>query len=310
MEDQSNFHENLAYLTKKQIEDALPHRSFSRAQKRSRAALKEAVDELPEEDRDAIIHAARRIKRQRSEEGVDPVVMAGSVEPDQFFETVTEELRQERIAKFIDATGNDAMKTGECAICAGMFHRREMSSMSMDDLRETKKIEPIEAHPAHILTDGMLLHNTPDSVFTTEGGQPFARTCGSCQSSIEKKKMPGLSLANGMWIGDIPLELKVLTLPERILIARHFPAAYIVKLFPKKKGARNWAARDGLHSALQGNVSTYRLNTTDVALMTQGNMMPPPSQILAATIGVTFVGPSNLPEKTLPGDTLNLLQAV
>ena len=28
--------------------------------------------------------------------------------------------------------------------------------------------------------------------------------------------------------------------------------------------------------------------------------MPPPSQILAATVGVTFVGPRNLPEKTLP----------
>jgi hypothetical protein len=38
------------------------------------------------------------------------------------------------------------------------------------------------------------------------------------------------------WISDVPLELRVLTLPERVLVARHFPAAYIVKLYPKKRG--------------------------------------------------------------------------
>ena len=29
--------------------------------------------------------------------------------------------------------------------------------------------------------------------------------------------------------------------------------------------------------------------------------MPPPASVLAATIGITFVGPKNLPQKTLPG---------
>ena len=100
----------------------------------------------------------------------------------------------------------------------------------------------------------------------------------------------------------MPLELKILTLPERILVSRYFPAAYIVKLYPKKKGARVWSEEAGLHSGLQGNVSTYHLNTSDVASMTgDGRTMPPPSSILAATVGVTFVGPRNLPEKTLPG---------
>ncbi|KAH9017120.1 hypothetical protein EDB83DRAFT_2196973, partial [Lactarius deliciosus] len=50
---------------------------------------------------------------------------------------------------------------------------------------------------------------------------------------------------------------------------------------------------------LCGNISTYRLNTDDVATITDAQLMPP-SAILAATI-VTFVGPKNLPEKTMPG---------
>ena len=103
-----------------------------------------------------------------------------------------------------------------------------------------------------------------------------------------------------MWVGDVPLELQILTLPERILIARHFPAAYLVKLYPKKKGACSWPSAN-MQSGLHGNVSTYRLNTNDIAQMTHDQIMPPSSSILAATIGVTFVGLGNLLEKTMPG---------
>ncbi|KAH9073594.1 hypothetical protein EDB83DRAFT_2172053, partial [Lactarius deliciosus] len=35
--------------------------------------------------------------------------------------------------------------------------------------------------------------------------------------------------------------------------------------------------------------------------MTDTQIMPPSASILTATIGVTFVGPKNLPEKTMPG---------
>ncbi len=56
-----------------------------------------------------------------------------------------------------------------------------------------------------------------------------------------------------------------------------------------------------MHSGLQGNVSTYHLNTEDVIKMTNDQLMPPSSGILAATIGIMFVGPKNLLQKTMPG---------
>jgi hypothetical protein len=98
-----------------------------------------------------------------------------------------------------------------------------------------------------------------------------------------------------MWIGDVPFELAVLTLPERVLIARNFPAAHIVKLFPLSKGAPS------TNCALRGNVSTYRFDMDEIADMVQGNIMPNPSQILASTIGVTIIGPKNVRERTMPG---------
>ncbi|KAI9429102.1 hypothetical protein BJY52DRAFT_1133861 [Lactarius psammicola] len=146
----------------------------------------------------------------------------------------------------------------------------------------------------------MLLHRNPSSLLHKQNGDYIANICGTCSSYLSCNKTPPLSLANTMWIGDIPLELKILTLPECVLITRHFPATYIVKLYPKKKGAKSWAST-GLHSGIRGNVSTYHLNTDEIAKITTGEILPHPSSILAATIGVTFVGPQNLPEKTMPG---------
>jgi hypothetical protein len=103
-----------------------------------------------------------------------------------------------------------------------------------------------------------------------------------------------------MWIGEIPEELSRLNLVERVLVSKHFPAAYIVKLFPKQKGATKWPVA-GINSGIKGNVSTYRLNTEDIKDMVDSNIMPPPAKILASTIGVTIVGPKNMPERTMPG---------
>ncbi|KAJ7446255.1 ATP-dependent DNA helicase PIF1 [Mycena galericulata] len=104
-----------------------------------------------------------------------------------------------------------------------------------------------------------------------------------------------------MWIGQQPFELKILTLPERLLIALYFPAVYVVKLYPKVKGARFWDKRT-VNSGLKGNVSTYRLNSSDIADIVAGvpKSLPPSPRILAATIGVTFVGRGNKPLSVLP----------
>jgi hypothetical protein len=63
-------------------------------------------------------------------------------------------------------------------------------------------------------------------------------------------------LANNLWIGDTSRDLSILTLPERMLIAKYFPSAYIVKLYPKKVGAHFWD-RSQMHSSLRGNVATF-----------------------------------------------------
>ena len=57
-----------------------------------------------------------------------------------------------------------------------------------------------------------------------------SRVCPICVESLEKKKMPILALANGLWVGKIPNELKDLTYAEQLLIARVRHNRCIVKV--------------------------------------------------------------------------------
>ncbi|KAG1871225.1 hypothetical protein DFJ58DRAFT_722653 [Suillus subalutaceus] len=102
--------------------------------------------------------------------------------------------------------------------------------------------------------------------------------------------------ANGLWVGETPPECAILTFPERLLIGLYFPVSFIVKLYPQMKGSRNWDT-SSLNSGIRGNVSTYRLNTDDVAAMVEGRLLPQVPDILPATIGITIIGPQNLPAR-------------
>jgi uncharacterized protein DUF6570 len=197
------------------------------------------------------------------------------------------------IAEFIDRTGNTALAAWACAVCARETTAAKISKLRLDSFPNPQRLTPAMPHPNHDIFDGMLLH--PPGIMSDGIGN----VCAECLRALRADKIPAFALANGMWIGRAPHELAYLTLPERILIAKYFPAAYIIKLFPKKKGARYWDKRQ-MYSGLRGNVSTYQLDQAQISSMIDGTIMPQAPTILAAIIGITFVGPKNLPERCLP----------
>ena len=296
-----SFYHSLRGLSMKEIIDALPPNSFTYRQRRTRASLEAALVGVSLDDRQQLLDVVAAKKRKREKlcnESLDCSMRKKTKPCSDFPSTVSEQCQQSRIAKFIDATGNHALAMSVCTVCAGSFFASEVRETSVSYLQAKNLLRPFYDHPAHVLTSGMLLHRSPLALRTASDGVMWGNVCDSCSHIIERNKTPPLSLANGTWIGDVPLQLSVLTLPERILVARYFPAAYIVKLYPQQKA--RWSA-EGMQSALRGNVSTYRLNTDDVVKMTDAQLMPPSSSILAATIGVTFIGPKNIPQKTMPG---------
>lgn len=60
--------------------------------------------------------------------------------------------------------------------------------------------------------------------------------CSVCHADIEKGIQPTLSLANGIYIGEVPPELEDLTIPEKLLISRYKVVANIITFKGKQYG--------------------------------------------------------------------------
>ncbi|KAM6488770.1 hypothetical protein JOM56_015775 [Amanita muscaria] len=154
----------------------------------------------------------------------------------------------------------------------------------------------------HDLFDGKLL--APAGVV---GGPSVAdiqvHICKECFSDLSsdslkvRGKPPRYSLANNLWIGQVPWQLQTLTFPEQLLIALLYPRVYVFKLFPKALHSRPDAA--SLQRGIRGNVSTYELDVDGAVSMVQGSLLPRALSILPSVISITFIGRGPLSKRFL-----------
>ncbi|KAG8794620.1 hypothetical protein FRC12_023118 [Ceratobasidium sp. 428] len=77
---------------------------------------------------------------------------------------------------------------------------------------------------------------------------------------------------------------------------------FLIKLFPRDKSQRHlpW---DQVQTGLRGNIVGFELNSTAIADMISGNLMPQKPEMLASTLSITFVGRGKLRDP----DMLNML---
>ena len=102
-----------------------------------------------------------------------------------------------------------------CAVCGELTPLKAISR-----LKSVKKL-------LHVLvTPGVTRKERKD---TTSPIQDFSgpvldyqcdKICDQCRKAIRANKIPKLALANNLWIGKVPEELKCLRFVEKILIAR------------------------------------------------------------------------------------------
>lgn len=301
------------FLTMKEIIDTVPKHTLSFHERRTRANLIAAISVSSDEVKSSLDEACQRKrhrrdqackdevkKRRLDDEGssnqTSPSVLQDLDLPPCFLKPVQEHVRQHCISQYLTRTGSAATELQTCMICAGEFFASELEVIAVDEIPHQELLSPAFPHHTQRLFSGMLLYN--DAVHLQDSTLQ-GQACSKCMSMLRGCKRPPLSLSNGLWIGDIPAELSALTIPECLLVALHFPSAYIVKLFPKKKGAKFWDVAS-INSGIRGNVSTYRLNTSDIADMVNPKILPPHPALLASTIGVTIVGPRNFPQHSIP----------
>ncbi|KAJ6497951.1 hypothetical protein C8R47DRAFT_1068862 [Mycena vitilis] len=294
---------------------ALAFAQIPPASKRTKKKLFAAIAELPQGVQDKIRDAAlarprRKRKRKDTDQNDTPTkrkkmstvmdLEDEDIEEDPpvsllegpFLRAPTKEVIRSCTERYIDGTSNKALEKQTCLICARLLPMDETQEIDFDDLPNKRLLIPLYPHPAHRLRDIYLIHEDVMDDATTY-------ICHECYTHLNKDTRPSLALSNAMWIGRIPLQLEILTLPERILISLYFPAVFVVKLFPKGRNEHTWN-QNTVNSGMKGNVSTYRLHRADIASLVSGKTMPPTAAILSATIGVTFVGAKNVPLRILP----------
>ncbi|KAF8526377.1 hypothetical protein JB92DRAFT_2826579 [Gautieria morchelliformis] len=181
--------------------------------------------------------------------------------------------------QFYDATSNQGVQESVCVACARRLWAYEGELRSLQDVVNVDLLRPSQPHPAHDSYEGLLL--IKEYLIHPSMG------------ALVKNKVPSLALANQMWIGRVPLQLRQLTIPKQMLVAFHYPRCFVFKLFPKNGSPGD---PDTLQRGLAGNVTTYALNMPDIVRMLEGDLMPRPAQILASVIAVTFIGVGTVPK--------------
>ena len=171
---------------------------------------------------------------------------------DKFLKHPDQERINQCICDFIKASSNDALGQCACMVYAREMWAAEISTMAMTHIPIAQLLAPCKFHPAHELRSGMLLGS---EVMEGPLNNHRGGVCNKCMHHLSLGTNPPLSLANAMWIGKIPNELGILSLLERILVARYLLAIFIVKLFPTRKGTAHWPMA-GMNNMMKGNVLT------------------------------------------------------
>ncbi|KAG8935210.1 hypothetical protein FRC01_005466 [Tulasnella sp. 417] len=193
-----------------------------------------------------------------------------------------------------DRTSGAALRLAICMVCAREVFEQETDWIGVHEIPNANHLVPVNPNPHWELTGAFGLHRP--AIKKASNGE-WGALCQECRASLERDQLPWCALANNLWIGDVPFELAVLTWPEEILISLYFPTAFVYKLYPKSKRFDP----ESLQMGYRGNVSTYPLDTSEIASFIGARTLPHKLELLASTIAVTFVGPRNCPERSMRG---------
>jgi hypothetical protein len=103
--------------------------------------------------------------------------------------------------------------------------------------------------------------------------------CQKCHDALSKEHIPKFSVANNMWLGNVPAELQGLTIPEEKLISLYRHNSCIIKLHSP------FHSTTTAQAALKGNCISFLQNVPNIV-----NSLPLTLDDLCDTLKVIFVG--------------------
>ncbi len=190
---------------------------------------------------------------------------------------VNNNLKEKLLRDFMMETESDSLRTCTCAICSESQPIRDVRSVSPSDydLSCLKPLMPISEPDVNVQSvwpgtsiplpycDGPLSGLMIDThgVEISDTGYCMLSVCSHCLKDIKHGVVPKFSLANGMFLSDIPAELSDLTIIEESMIALCRSKCYIFQL----KEDRSENESGYLQMGMKGHVIVYPQRPSHIA---------------------------------------------
>jgi len=149
---------------------------------------------------------------------------------------VPQALKDQLIANFREETSSDYLKTYVCASCSESdydFNKIEVEKSELD-------LSVLQVPPGHqsamhsmahlditLKSQGILVDSRG---ICTSKSSTLLTLCKECHSHLRRGKIPPLSMANDVIIGEVPRELCDLTIVEEAMIARCRSKCWVLQL--------------------------------------------------------------------------------
>ncbi|CAF1202328.1 unnamed protein product [Adineta ricciae] len=202
-------------------------------------------------------------------------------------------LKEDCLQDFCDQTSMSVLRQSICTICN---IRASASAMKEYNLSHIPNVQKLSCHAdlidvigkitSRIAQDGnescSIFCSLSDAVLYKKGYHMMKKSgniCHECHIALIKNKAPIFSVANKMWVGDVPLVLQQLTIAEEKLISLYRHNSCVIKLqspFHHPSTAQ---------TALKGNVITFMHDMPNIV-----QSLPLDVDDLCDTLKIVFIG--------------------
>jgi hypothetical protein len=201
--------------------------------------------------------------------------------------------KEQIIRNFREATSSAALSSFTCACCARKLpiadRVRKLHTEIDLDLLESPSFhwndESFAPPPTPFETGPLRNKILEEDGVSEEGGNITLELCNYCSRGLRERRLPKHALANRLYSGPVPNELKDLTMIEESMIARARSKSWIVKLQEQESDSVSPTAQRGL----RGHTIIYPQSPDQLT-----NVLPPSIEDTLSYVCVIFVGSSKL----------------
>ncbi|KAJ3558871.1 hypothetical protein NM688_g667 [Phlebia brevispora] len=203
---------------------------------------------------------------------------------------ISSSLKQKIVKMFREATSSESLRSFTCACCAEEVLSSKRQVVSVRDL----PLDLLRCHSDILDSPGTVIdipfrEGPLAGVLVDLDGVSVDRSrvqlCKPCASSLGRGRLPALALANRLYVGPVPDELKCLTDIEEVMISQCRAKCCIVRLKDDSVKINGKRTLDNMQRALKGNIIEYPQYPTKLL-----TVLPPPIEDVVKMVCIIFVG--------------------